>query len=74
MQELQRHVLRRGDTHPTSSSTATSEALHFRGKLQKAGYTQTAEKWDSDSDSDESDEGRGPHGLSSEAAMGVGAG
>ena len=32
------------------------EALHLRAKLQKAGYHQVAEKWDSDSDSDESDE------------------
>ena len=27
-----------------------------KAKLQKAGYNQAAEKWDSDSDSDESDE------------------
>ena len=32
------------------------EALHLRGKLQTAAYKQAAEKWDSDSDSDESDE------------------
>ena len=32
------------------------EALHLKAKLQKAGYHQAAEKWDSDSDSDESDE------------------
>ena len=29
------------------------EALHLRKKLQKAGYSQEVEKWDSDSDSDE---------------------
>ena len=32
------------------------EALHLNAKLQKASYEQVAEKWDSDSDSDESDE------------------
>ena len=34
------------------------EALHLKNKLQKAGSTskQVAEKWDSDSDSDQSDE------------------
>jgi hypothetical protein len=32
------------------------EALHMRNKLQKAGYKQEAEKWDTDSDSDESDD------------------
>ena len=32
------------------------EALHLKAKLQKAGYHQVAEKWDSDSDSHESDE------------------
>ena len=32
------------------------EALHLRTKLQKAGYKQEAVKWDSDSDSDETDE------------------
>ena len=32
------------------------EALHLKAKLQKASYNQAAEKWDSDSDSDESDE------------------
>jgi hypothetical protein len=28
----------------------------MRGKLQTAAYKQSSEKWDSDSDSDESDE------------------
>ena len=32
------------------------EALHLQSKLQKASYKQVAEKWDTDSDSDESDE------------------
>jgi hypothetical protein len=32
------------------------EALHMQSKLQMAGYTQAVEKWDSDSDSDESDD------------------
>ena len=32
------------------------EALHLKQKLQKASYTQHVEKWDSDSDSDESDD------------------
>mgnify|MGYP007078393931 CR=1 FL=1 len=32
------------------------EALHLKGKLQDAGYKQKAEKWDTDSDSDSSDE------------------
>ena len=32
------------------------EALHLQGKLQAAGYKQAIEKWDSDSDSDASDD------------------
>ena len=32
------------------------EALHLKGKLQTAGYKQAFEKWDTDSDSDSSDE------------------
>ena len=32
------------------------EALHMRSKLQGAGYEQEVVKWDSDSDSDESDD------------------
>jgi predicted esterase len=32
------------------------EALHLNRKLQTAGYKQEAEKWDSDSDSDVSDD------------------
>ena len=32
------------------------EAIHLKNKLQKAGYKQSAEKWMSDSDSDETDE------------------
>ena len=32
------------------------EALHLKEKLTKAGYKQKVEKWDSDSDSDSSDE------------------
>ena len=32
------------------------EALHLKLKLQTAGYKQTTVKWDSDSDSDESDD------------------
>ena len=32
------------------------EALHLRAKLQKAGYEQKAVKWESDSDSVETDE------------------
>ena len=31
-------------------------ALHLKAKLQKASYHPVAEKWDSDSDSDESHE------------------
>ena len=30
--------------------------MHLKGKLQAAGYKQAVEKWDSDSDSDESDD------------------
>ena len=33
------------------------EALHITRKLQSAGYKQSVEKWDSDSDSDASDDG-----------------
>ena len=32
------------------------EALHLKQKLQSAGYKQAVEKWDTDSDSDESDD------------------
>ena len=32
------------------------EALHLQEKLQKAGYKSKVAKWDSDSDSDESDD------------------
>ena len=32
------------------------EALHMKQKLQSASYEQRAEKWDTDSDSDESDD------------------
>ena len=32
------------------------EALHLKDKLQKAGYEAKTVKWDSDSDSDESDD------------------
>ena len=32
------------------------EAIHLRAKLPTASYKQKVEKWDSDSDSDESDE------------------
>ena len=32
------------------------EALHLRAKLQGAAYEQKAVKWDSDTDSDESDD------------------
>ena len=32
------------------------EALHLKDKLQKAGYEAKMVKWDSDSDSDESDD------------------
>ena len=32
------------------------EALHLKAKLQNVGYKQAVEKWDMDSDSDESDE------------------
>ena len=32
------------------------EALHMQSKLQTASYTQAVEKWDSDSDSDASDD------------------
>ena len=32
------------------------EALHLKDKLQTAGYKPKVEKWDSDSDSDETDE------------------
>ena len=39
---------------PTSASTATRRSTS--GKLQTAGYKQAVEKWDTDSDSDSSDE------------------
>ena len=32
------------------------EALHLKGKLQAAGYKQAVEKWDTDSDTDESED------------------
>ena len=32
------------------------EALHLKDKLQKAGFKAKVEKWESDSDSDESDD------------------
>ena len=32
------------------------EGLHLKQKLQSAGYKQAVEKWDTDSDSDESDD------------------
>ena len=32
------------------------EALHLREKLQNAEYKEAVEKWDNDSDSDESDD------------------
>ena len=32
------------------------EALHMKDKMQGAGYKTKVEKWDSDSDSDETDE------------------
>ena len=32
------------------------EAIHLRNKLQKAGYKQKIEKWDSDEESDEDSE------------------
>ena len=32
------------------------DALHLKEKLQNAGYKQETVKWDSDSDSDESDD------------------
>ena len=32
------------------------EALHLQAKMQTAGYKAKLEKWDSDSDSDETDE------------------
>ena len=32
------------------------EALHLKDKMQTAGYKPKVEKWDSDSDSDETDE------------------
>ena len=36
--------------------TCMHEALALRLKLQKASYCEVAEKWDTDSDSDESDD------------------
>ena len=32
------------------------EALHLKDKIQSAGYKPAVEKWDTDSDSDETDE------------------
>ena len=32
------------------------EALHLKDKMHSAGYSEKLEKWDSDSDSDETDE------------------
>ena len=32
------------------------EALHMQRKVQQAGYKQAVEKWDTDSDSDSSDD------------------
>ena len=34
----------------------TPQALHLKDKMPSAGYTPKVEKWDSDSDSDETDE------------------
>ena len=46
-----------GTLSPTSASTHyCHEALHLKEKLTKAGYKEKVEKWDSDSDSDSSDE------------------
>ena len=43
--------------HSTSDKLVyCHEAIHMKLKLQGAGYRQEAEKWDTDSDSDESDE------------------
>lgn len=43
--------------HPKSDKLVyCHEALHLKLKLQKASYKEKAVKWDSDSDSDASDE------------------
>ena len=43
--------------HTTSDKLVyCHEALHLQRKLQKAGYKAKVEKWDSDSDSDVSDD------------------
>ena len=47
------HVQR---TRSTFSISFHHEALHMRAKLQGAGYEQEVVKWDSDSDSDGSDD------------------
>ena len=48
-----RHVL----SHATGDKLVyCEEALHLKDKLQKAGYEAKMVKWDSDSDSDESDD------------------
>ena len=45
-----------GTTSPTSKRVYCHEAMHLKEKLTNAGYKQKVEKWDSDSDSDSSDE------------------
>ena len=48
---------RSGMSHRTADKLVyCHEALHMKYKLQGAGYKQAAERWDSDSDSDETDE------------------
>ncbi|KAL1523115.1 hypothetical protein AB1Y20_018072 [Prymnesium parvum] len=42
--------------HKSDKLVYCHEALHLKLKLQKAGYTQSAAKWESDSDSDGSDD------------------
>ena len=48
--------LGRGDNQFCHKRVYCHEALHLKRKLQAAGYKQAVEKWDSDSDSDESDD------------------
>ena len=48
--------LGRGDNQFCHKRVYCHEALHLKQKLQSAGYKQAVEKWDTDSDSDESDD------------------
>ena len=53
---IREHITGGGAIEATHARVYVHEALHLQGKLQAAGYKQAIEKWDSDSDSDASDD------------------